>query len=300
MPIPMSHAPKGSDPAAVSREQDQDAIVAHWSRTCPRQWIEARFAADGITQPHWRDLCRYDQIHAGGLQAVVQLAGLAGIAPGARVADLGGGLGGSARWLAGELGCDVVCVDLTQALVEAGAGLSAWVGLGAHVRHLCADATATGLPAGGFDAVWVQHLALHLPDPQALWAEAARLLRPGGVLALHEWTLGSGGEPYHPLPWSQADGALSHLQTAADLGAGLRAAGFDEPAFVDDSPAAADAYARQRTVLAKLEHPDNPVLPAGELLTVLANAERSLREQRACCGFVLARRLGSDGIGTVL
>lgn len=289
--------PASQRPASGAPAPDPADLIAHWSRGTPRQWIEARLAADGIGQPGWRDVARYDQIHAGGLKAVARLAELAGIGRGAQVADLGGGLGGSARWLAGQLGCRVVCVDLTRALVEAGAELTAWVGLQGLVQHLLADASATGLPAGGFDAVWVQHLALHLPEPQALWQEAARLLRPGGVLALHEWALG-GGEPYHPLPWSRADGSLSHLQSLDDFAAGLRAAGFTAVDFVDDSAAAAAAYARQRAALAQLERPDNPVLPADELLTVLANAERSLRERRCVCVHATARRLGSEGIGT--
>ncbi|MFO1359838.1 class I SAM-dependent methyltransferase [Plasticicumulans sp.] len=294
----MNHPMPCSGASAPTPDADQADVIAHWSRGTPRQWIQQRLADDGIERPGWRDVARYDQIHAGGLKAVATLAGLAGLGRGAGVVDLGGGLGGSARWLAGELGCRVVCVDLTRTLVEAGAELTAWVGLDAQVQHLHADASATGLPAGGFDAVWVQHLALHLPEPQALWQEAARLLRPGGVLALHEWTLGSGGEPYHPLPWSRADGTLSHLQTQAALAAGLRAAGFAEAGFVDGSQAAADAYAAQRATLAKLECPDNPVLPADELLTVLANAERSLRKGRCHCVYATARRLGNDAITT--
>lgn len=293
---PSSQRPESGTPALDPA--DPAALIEHWSRGTPRQWIEARLAAEGIGRPGWRDVARYDQIHAGGLKAVAKLADLAGIGRGAQVADLGGGLGGSARWLAGELGCRVVCVDLTRALVEAGAELTAWVGLDAQVQHLHADASATGLPAGGFDGVWVQHLALHLPEPQALWQEAARLLRPGGVLALHEWTLGSGGEPYHPLPWSRADGSLSHLQTLDDFAAGLRAAGFTAVDFVDGSAAAAGSYASQRAALAQLERPDNPVLPADELLTVLANAERSLREGRCRCVYATARRLGNDAITT--
>lgn len=46
------------------------------------------------------------------------------------------------------------------------------------------DATATGLPAAGFDAVLSASLINLVPDPAALLAEMARLARPGGVVSV--------------------------------------------------------------------------------------------------------------------
>jgi SAM-dependent methyltransferase len=50
------------------------------------------------------------------------------------------------------------------------------------------DAAATGLPAGCADVVFERALIHHVPDLAAVAAEAARLLRPGGVLLLQDRT----------------------------------------------------------------------------------------------------------------
>src|SRR5262245_53702875 len=50
------------------------------------------------------DLAPADQFHGGGKAATVRLAHLAGLTPGTRVLDVGGGLGGPARTLAVEFG----------------------------------------------------------------------------------------------------------------------------------------------------------------------------------------------------
>ena len=60
------------------------------------------------------DLAPADQFHGGGKPATERLARLAGLTPGLRVLDVGGGLGGAARTLAAQFGCSVTLVDLTE------------------------------------------------------------------------------------------------------------------------------------------------------------------------------------------
>jgi SAM-dependent methyltransferase len=47
-------------------------------------------------------------------------------------------------------------------------------------RFICADASDTGLPAESFDTVIMNDAFEHLADPEAVLAECARLLKPGG------------------------------------------------------------------------------------------------------------------------
>lgn len=76
----------------------------------------------------------------------------------------------------------LTCVELDRDLA---ARLRARLS-GANVTVLCENATATSLPGASFDAVVCFSMLHHVPAPAAqdrLLAEAARVLRPGGLFA---------------------------------------------------------------------------------------------------------------------
>lgn len=97
--------------------------------------------------------------------------------PPARVLDVGGGTGAHAEWLAAA-GYDIELVDIVPAHVEAAraGGLAARLG----------DARALDAPDGAVDACLLLGPLYHLPDAPdraAAVAEAARVTRPGGLVA---------------------------------------------------------------------------------------------------------------------
>lgn len=51
-----------------------------------------------------------------------------------------------------------------------------------NLEFVAGDARRTGLAAGSFDAVLIRHALHALPDPEAVLAEAVRLLAPGALL----------------------------------------------------------------------------------------------------------------------
>ena len=55
-----------------------------------------------------------------------------------------------------------------------------------NVEVLHADARNTGLPERAFDLVTARLVLVNVPQPEQLMAEMIRLVRPGGVVALHE------------------------------------------------------------------------------------------------------------------
>jgi ubiquinone/menaquinone biosynthesis C-methylase UbiE len=66
------------------------------------------------------------------------------------------------------------------------------------------EATATGLADASADIVFERALIHHVPDLFAVAAEAARLLRPGGVLLIQDRTpedVAQPGSPTHPRGW---------------------------------------------------------------------------------------------------
>ena len=143
------------------------------------------------------DLAPIDQFHGGGIASSRRLSALAGDESlrGARVVDIGGGLGGPARLLASEFGCSVVSVDITVSYIEAGAWLTRLCGLSADVCHVVGDALALPIKDESADVVWMQNASMNIADKRALYTEIRRVLRPGGLFIFQEPMAGPGPVP---------------------------------------------------------------------------------------------------------
>lgn len=119
---------------------------------------------------------------AGGRNVTRRLELLAGLQPfaGGTAADIGGGRGSYSAELIGWYD-HLTLVDIDpQAVAAARQRLEAT----GRVTCLTAAAEATGLPDGGFDAVFMIEVLDHADDPAAAVREARRLLKPGGWLYL--------------------------------------------------------------------------------------------------------------------
>ena len=125
----------------------------------------------------------YDRLRPGYPDAVLDamLAPLAGSDPPLRAIDLGAGTGKLSGALA-ERGLEVTAVDTSAAMLEVARARGGTITAGSLATRL-ARAEETGLPAASAELVTVAQ-AWHWFDAEEASAEVARLLAPGGVLAL--------------------------------------------------------------------------------------------------------------------
>jgi arsenite methyltransferase len=131
----------------------------------------------------------------------------ANLQPGERVADLGCGAGVDALLAAGEVGPSgsVIAVDLLDPMVERGRVLAGLAGVD-NVEFVTTEMEDLPLPAGSVDVV-VSNGSINLSARKSrVLAEAHRILRPGGRLAVSDLTLQEAELPAevltHPSAWA--------------------------------------------------------------------------------------------------
>ncbi|MEW2494851.1 class I SAM-dependent methyltransferase [Streptomyces nodosus] len=150
-----------------------------------------------------------------------------GLREGDRVLDAGCGTGRALTPLRKAVGASgvVLGTDLTPAMLEA----ARRAGRDRDGRLLLADVTALPLRTESLDAVFAAGLISHLPHPTDNLRELARVVRPGGLLAL-----------FHPIGRAALAARQGRQITPDDLraepriGPLLAASGWRMTSYVDE------------------------------------------------------------------
>lgn len=137
------------------------------------------------------ELIMGQQIHIGGLQSSQDLAAKASIAAPMCGIDLCCCSGAGMRFLTRMCGvARMRGVDATPAMVELGQRRNDEEGLAERIEFLCADVCDSRLASNSADFIWGEDAWCYVLDKPRLIAEAARLVKTGGVIAFTDWVEG--------------------------------------------------------------------------------------------------------------
>jgi len=155
---------------------------------------------------------------------IERMASVSGIDEGSMVADVGTGTGFVAAGLAPRVK-KVVGLDNSPAML--GVARENLSSLGAqNVELLEADMAGLPMPDSDLDAAFANMVLHHAEDPAAMLAEMARVVRPGGTVAITD-------EVAHPYEWMRSEHAdvwLGFSQEQVErffVEAGLEAYGYE-------------------------------------------------------------------------
>lgn len=180
----------------------------------------------------------YDEAHWKHSDAVINmnrvLAKAASISPKDNVLDVGCGVGGSAIWLAENYGCSVTGITLSKKQAIMANEVAGKRGLAELVKFCLADFNHAPFPSGSFDVIWGLESVCYSPDKRAFIAEAKRLLRNGGRLAIADGFIRDEKARGDPDIRRWLDGwAVPNLATVEEFRTWLEEANFKEIVFRD-------------------------------------------------------------------
>ena len=164
---------------AARRPNDKEKVREHYDRMSP---YYRSLWGEHIHHGYW---IRGDESkERAQVQLIEHLAEAAGIQRGAKILDVGCGFGASSIYLARKYEAEATGITISSVQVEMANKAAAKAGANAQFLLMDAEAMTFG---EAFDAVWSVESISHYLDIPKFFAAAAKLLKPGGTLAITDW-----------------------------------------------------------------------------------------------------------------
>jgi 2-polyprenyl-3-methyl-5-hydroxy-6-metoxy-1,4-benzoquinol methylase len=155
-----------------------------------------------------------------------------GIKPEHKVLEIGCNAGATTSWMVKRYGCTVHAIDILPKMVEATERRLRRDGITDRASVSQMDAEQLTFEDASFDYVIAAEVTFHLADKRRCLKEAARVLKPGGQLALVEFMRGEKTSALGAA-FSKRYFDSEFLETEAQYRGHLAVAGFGSPRITD-------------------------------------------------------------------
>lgn len=206
---------------ATTRPNDKEKVREHYDRMSP---FYRSLWGEHIHHGYW---IRGDESkETAQLQLIEHLAQAAGIPFGAKILDVGCGFGASSIYLARKYEAEATGITISAVQVEMANKAAA--GAGVNAKFWLMDAEAMKF-SSQFDVIWSVESISHYQDIPNFFLAAARLLKPGGTLAITDWFKKKDLTPRECKRFLSAieEGMMVELQTMEDYAGHMAAGGLE-------------------------------------------------------------------------
>lgn len=234
-----NQAPKSYDQSVSDHYLHGDLLKA----------IEAALPGLGKTRESItiEDLSAVDEFHIGGRQATDHLLDQLKFTVQDHLLDVGCGLGGAARYVAGKYNNRVTGIDLAQEYIETGKELCSWVNLDSQITLEQGSALSMPYDDETFNGGYMLHVGMNIEDKDLLFSEIYRVLSQGSTFGVYDVMRHKEGVLAYPVPWATRKGTCK-LATADQYRQALRDAGFEVSKESNRRDFALDYFKRQSEV----------------------------------------------------
>jgi ubiquinone/menaquinone biosynthesis C-methylase UbiE len=121
---------------------------------------------------------------------------------------------------------------------------------------------------------------MNIPAKDKMYAQARRVLKPGGIFAVYDVLQGEGGDVVFPVPWAR-EPSISHLATPDEMKRLLAGAGFKILEAQDSTEESAQWFEQMAARMAQGPPPVTfQAFLGGDFPEMARNQVRNLAERR--------------------